>query len=91
MSIRLNGTSDDIYTNISSQKTRRKLSLCGCNRRFKMPNRRPLSERHSYIEDRKRESQWEGDTVIVTAHKPVIATHLEHMSGFAVLAKVPNN
>jgi IS30 family transposase len=80
----------DLYKNLRSQKARRKRHLCGRDRRGQIPNRRPISERPSHIEDRKQVEHWEGDTVIGAAHKQAIVTLVERKSGFAVLAKVSN-
>ena len=80
----------DLHKNLRSQKPRRKRHLCGRDRRGQIPNRRPISERPSHIEDRKQVGHWEGDTVIGAAHKQAIVTLVERKSGFAVLAKVSN-
>ena len=80
----------DLHKNPRSQKPRRKRHLCGRDRRGQIPNRRPISERPSHIEDRKQVGHWEGDTVIGAAHKQAIVTLVERKSGFAVLAKVSN-
>jgi IS30 family transposase len=80
----------DLHKNLRSQKPWRKRHLCGRDRRGQIPNRRPISERPSHIEDRKQVGYWEGDTVIGAAHKQAIVTLVERKSGFAVLAKVPN-
>lgn len=80
----------DLHKNLRSQKTRRKRHLCGRDRRGQIPNRCPISERPSHIQERKQVGHWEGDTVIGAAHKQAIVTLVERKSGFAVLAKVPN-
>ena len=80
----------DLHKNLRSQKTRRKRDLFGRDRHGQIPNRRPISELPSHIEDRKQVGHWEGDTVIGAAHKQAIVTLVERKSGFAVLAKVSN-
>lgn len=80
----------NLHKNLRSQKPRRKRHLCGRDRRGQIPNRRPISERPSHIENRKQVGHWEGDTVIGAAHKQAIVTLVERKSGFAVLAKVSN-
>lgn len=80
----------NLHKSLRSQKPRRKRHLCGRDRRGQIPNRRPISERPSYIENRKQVGHWEGDTVIGAAHKQAIVTLVERKSGFAVLAKVSN-
>jgi IS30 family transposase len=79
-----------LHKELRSQKPRRKRHLCGRDRRGQIPNRRPINERPSHIEDRKQVGHWEGDTVIGAAHKQAIVTLVERKSGFAVLAKVSN-
>jgi IS30 family transposase len=74
----------------ASQKSRRKRYLCGRDRRGQIPNRRPINEIPSHIEDRKQVGNWEDDTVIGAAHKQVIVTLVDGKSGFAVKAKVLN-
>ena len=78
----------DLHKHLRSQKPRRKRRLCGRDRRGQIPNRRPISERPSHIEQRKQVGHWEGDTVIGAAHKQAIVTLVERKSGYAVLAKV---
>jgi IS30 family transposase len=80
----------DLHKNLRSQKARRKRHLCGRDRHGQIPNRRPISERPSHIEDRKQAGHWDNDTVIGAAHKQAIVTLVERKSGFAVLAKVSN-
>ncbi len=79
-----------MHKNLRSQKPRRKPYLCGHDRRGQIPNRRPISERPSHIEDRKQVGHWEGDTLIGAAHKQAIVTLVERKSGFVVLTKVSN-
>lgn len=80
----------DLHRNLRSQKSRRKRYLKGQDRRGQIPNRRPISERPSHIDERKQVGHWEGDTVIGAAHKQAIVTLVERKSGYAVLAKVRN-
>ena len=80
----------ELHQNLRSQKPRRKRYLKGCDRRGQIPNRRPISERPSHIDERKQVGHWEGDTVIGAAHQQAIVTLVERKSGYAVLAKVSN-
>jgi IS30 family transposase len=80
--------SGDLHRHLRSQKPRRKGHLCGRDRRWQIPSRRPISERPSHIEDRKQVGHWEGDTVIGAAQKQAIVTLVERKSDFAVLAMV---
>ena len=50
-----------LHAHLRSQKPRGKRHLCGRDRRGQIPNRRPISERPSHIEDRKQVGHWEGD------------------------------
>jgi IS30 family transposase len=43
----------DLHKNLRSQKPWRKRDLCGRDSRSQIPNRRPISDRPSHIEDRK--------------------------------------
>jgi IS30 family transposase len=82
--------SGDLHRNLRSQKPRRKPHLSGHDRRGQIPNRRPINDRPSHIEQRRQVGHWEGDTVIGAAHKQAIVILDERNSGFAVLAKVSN-
>ena len=77
-----------MHKRLRSQKPRRKRHLGGRDRRGQIPNRLPINERPSHIEDRKQVGHWEGDTVIVAAHKQAIVTLEERKSGFALLSRV---
>jgi IS30 family transposase len=80
-----------IYTSTCAAKSLGANATCaGVTVAWQIPNRRPISERPSHIEDRKQVGHWEGDTVIGAAHKQAIVTLVERKSGFALLAKVPN-
>ena len=80
-----------IYTRTCVAKSLGANATCaGVRCHGQIPNRRPISERPSHIEDLKKVGYWEGDTVIGTAHKQAIVTLVEHKSGFAVMAKVLN-
>jgi IS30 family transposase len=80
----------DLHKNLRSQKPRCKRYLCGRDRLGQIPNRLPISERPSHIEDRKQVIHCEGDTVFGAAHKQAIVTLVERKNGFAVLAIVSN-
>jgi transposase, IS30 family len=73
---------------LRSQKPRRKRYLCGRDRRGKIPNRRPISERPAHIENRCQVGHWEGDTVIGAGQSQAIVTLVERKSGYAKLSKV---
>ncbi len=77
-----------LHKYLSSQKPSCKRHLWGRERRGQIPNRRPIRERPSHIEDRKQVGQKVGNTVIGVAHKQAIVTLVERKSGFAILTKV---
>lgn len=79
-----------LWKNLRCQKQKKKRYASGQDRRGQIPNRRPLSERPGYVEDRKHVGHWEGDTVIGANHKQAIVTMVERKSGYAVIAKVAN-
>ena len=81
---------DKLWKNLRCQKQKRKRYASGQDRRGQIPNRRPLSERPGYVEDRKHVGHWEGDTVIGANHKQAIVTLVERKSGYAVIEKVAN-
>ena len=79
-----------LWKNLRCQKQKRKRYAIGRDRRGRIPNRRPLSERPAHIEGRKQVGHWECDTVIGANHKQAIVTVVERKSGFAVMAKISN-
>ncbi len=79
-----------LWKNLRCQKQKKKRYASGQDRRGQIPNRRPLSERPGYVEDRKHVGHWEGDTVIGANHKQAIVTLVERKSGYAVIEKVAN-
>ena len=79
-----------LWKNLRCQKQKKKRYASGQDRRGQIPNRRPLSERPGYVEDRKHVGHWEGDTVIGANHKQAIVTMVERKSGYAVIEKVAN-
>lgn len=79
-----------LWKNLRCQKQKRKRYAGGRDRRGKIPNRRPLSERAVHIEGRKQVGHWECDTVIGANHRGAIVTVVERKSGYAVIAKVSN-
>jgi IS30 family transposase len=70
-------TAGDLHKNLRSQKPRRKRHLCGRERRRQIPNRRPISERASHVEQCK--------------HKQPIVTLVKHKSGYVALSKLKNS
>ena len=79
-----------MWTNLRCQKRKRKRYVSGQDRRGQIPNRRPLSERPSFIDKRLQVGHWECDTVIGDSHKQAIVMVVERKSGYAVMAKVSN-
>lgn len=78
----------DLWRNLRCQKQRRKRYASGQNRRGKIPDRRPISQRPASVESRCRIGHWEGDTLIGTGHQQAIVSLVERKSGFCLLAHV---
>jgi IS30 family transposase len=62
----------DLHKNLRSQKFPQKRDRCWPERRCQTPNRRPISERLSQIEDCEQVGHWEEDMVFGGAHKKAI-------------------
>ena len=80
----------DLWCNLRCQKQRRKRYASGAQRRGKIPNRRPLTDRPASVETRRRVGHWEGDTIIGAGHKQAIVSLVERKSGYCLLAHVPH-
>ena len=63
-----------LYKHLRCQKTYRKRSLQGQDRRGQIANRRDISERPDVIEQRVRMGDYEGDTVVGKGHQGVLVT-----------------
>lgn len=70
----------DLHTHLRGQKTYRKRSLMGNDRRGQMPNRVSIHLRPLVIEARSRLGDIEGDTIIGRHHKGAVLTLLERKS-----------
>jgi len=79
----------DLWCNLRCQKQRRKRYASGQNRRGRIPDRRPISQRASSVQSRRRTGHWEGDTLIGKGHKQAIVSLVERRSGYCLLAHVP--
>ena len=79
-----------LWKNLHCQKQKRKRYASGRDRRWQIPNRRPLRERPAHIDKRLQVGRWECDTVIGANHKQAIVTVVERKCGYAVMAKVSN-
>ena len=79
----------DLWRHLRCQKQRRKRYASGQNRRGKIPDRRPISQRAASVESRCRIGHWEGDTLIGAGHQQAIVSLVERKSGFCLLAHVP--
>jgi IS30 family transposase len=77
-----------LWKHLRCQKQKRERYAGGRDRRGKIPNRRPLSERPLHIEARSQVGHWECDTVIGANHKGGVVTMVERKSGYTVMAKV---
>ena len=75
-----------LYQQLRCQKKRKKRYASGRDRRGQIVDRRPISERPAYIEDRAQVGRWEGDTIIGANHKQAVVTLVERKSGYALIA-----
>ena len=78
-----------LWCNLRYQKQRRKRYASGQNRRGKIPDRRPISQRPASVESQCRIGHWEGNTLIGAGHQQAIVSLVERKSGFCLLAHVP--
>jgi IS30 family transposase len=70
----------DLHTHLRCQKTYRKRSLMGNDRRGQIPNRLSIHLRPQVVEARSRLGDIEGDTIIGRHHKGAVLTLLERKS-----------
>ena len=80
----------DLWRHLRCQKQRRKRYASGQQRRGRIPERRPLTERPSTVEGRRRIGHWEGDTIIGAGRRQAIVSLVERKSGYCLLAHVPH-
>jgi len=55
--------------------------------RGKIPNRVPMDQRPAEVDRKQRIGDWEGDTLVGRDHKGAIATHVERISQYLVMAQ----
>jgi transposase, IS30 family len=79
-----------LYKHLRCHKTQRKRYGGGRERRGRMPDRRPISQRPAWIEQRRQIGHWEGDTVVGSNQEQAVVTLVDRKSGYALLAKVPS-
>ena len=70
----------DLHTHLRCQKTYRKRSLAGHDRRGQIPNKTSIHVRPVEIEQRQRIGDIEGDTIVGRHHKGAVLTLLERKS-----------
>ena len=79
-----------LYKVLRSQKTYRKRSLQGQDRRGSIANRSDITERPSIIEERSRMGDYEGDTVVGKGHKGVLVTLVDRTTRETKIKALPN-
>jgi len=77
-----------LWKSLRCQAKKRERYPGGRDRRGRIPNRRPLSERPLHIEVRLQVGYRKCDPVIGASHKGAVVKMVERKSGYAVLAKV---
>ncbi len=75
----------DLYTHLRCQKTYRKRSLQGQDRRGQIVNRKDIDERPSIIKERSRIGDYEGDTVVGKGFKGVVVTLVDRVTKIKAL------
>lgn len=78
----------DLHTHLRCQKKRRKRYASGRDRRGRIPNRTPISERPAVVDERARLGDWEGDLVIGHGHSGAIVTLAERRTQAVMIRKV---
>ena len=79
-----------LYTFLRNQKTYRKRSLNGNDRRGRIVDRVDISERPRIVDKRVRIGDWEGDTIIGKNHRGVLLTYVDRVSRFTKIKALPN-
>lgn len=79
-----------LYSFLRNQKTYRKRSLQGNDRRGKIPNRKDISERPEIVDKRLRIGDWEGDTIVGKNHQGVLLTYVDRVSRITKMCALPN-
>lgn len=78
----------DLYTHLRCQKKRRKRYGSGRDRRGRIPNRTPISERPAVVDERARLGDWEGDLIIGHGHSGALVTLAERRTQVVMIRKV---
>lgn len=80
----------ELYKILRCQKTYRKRSLQGQDRRGSIANRSNITERPSIIEERRRMGDYEGDTVVGKGQKGVLVTLVDRTTRETKIKALPN-
>ncbi len=80
----------DLHTHLRCQKTYRKHSLQGQDRRGQIANRKNIEERPAVIKERSRIGDYEGDTVVGKGHKGVVVTLVDRTTRETKIKALPN-
>ena len=81
-------TGGTLWQHLRCQKKRRKRAG-GRDRRGLIPNRVSIDERPEIVDQRKRLSDWEGDTIIGAGQKGAVLTLVERKSGYTLMGQLP--
>lgn len=80
----------ELYKHLRCQKTYRKRSLKGQDRRGQIVNRQDIEERPAIIEQRTRIGDYEGDTVVGKGHQGVLVTLVDRTTRETKIKALPN-
>ena len=79
-----------LYTSLRNQKTYRKRSLNGNDRRGRIIDRVDISQRPKIVDRRLRIGDWEGDTIVGNNHRGVLLTYVDRVSRLTKIRALPN-
>ncbi len=79
-----------LYKHLRCQKLRKKRHGSGQERRGRIPDRKPISDRPLVANNRERFGDFEGDTIVGKGHSGVILTHVDRRSRYLVMSYHPN-
>lgn len=80
----------ELYKHLRCQKTYRKRSLQGQDRRGQIKDRQDITERPNIIEQRIRIGDYEGDTVVGKRHQGVLVTLVDRTTRETKIRTLPN-
>jgi transposase, IS30 family len=78
----------DLYKYLRQGHRKRRKKHGSDDKRGRIPDRRPISERPDVVDTRDRFGDWEGDSVVGKSHGSFIATHVERKSRYLLSGKM---